>query len=241
MYRDRHDAGRRLATEVEPYRHLSPVVVALPRGGVVVGYEVAEALAAPLDILIVRKLGAPGHAELGIGAVVDLGGACGVSGPEVLLDDLSRRLRIPGGYIEAEVDRQVEEAGRRERVYRGERPPMDLRQRVVILVDDGIATGSSTRAALRALRRCEPERLVLAVPVGPPETVGSMRREADDVVCPLTPDGFRAVGEFYENFSQTADEEVIGLLDQSWGREGASGRRAGGLPSGPPFGSPLCP
>ena len=228
MYRDRRDAGRRLALELEPQRHLSPVIVALPRGGVVVGAEVAEGLGAPLDILIVRKLGAPGHAELGIGAVVDLGGACGASGPEVFLDDLARRLRVPQSYVGAEVALQVEEARRRERAYRGDRPPLDLRHRVVILVDDGIATGSSTRAALRALRRCEPERLVLAVPVGPPETIESMRGEADEVVCPLMPDWFRAVGEFYEDFSQTTDEEVIELLDKSWGREGANSHPSGG-------------
>ncbi|MEX2217641.1 MAG: phosphoribosyltransferase [Phycisphaerales bacterium] len=219
MYRDRHDAGRRLAQELEPYRAMSPVIVALPRGGVVVGHEVASALDAPLEILTVRKLGAPNHAELAIGAVVDLSGACGGDGPEVLVDELAGRLGVGPDYIEEEVGRQLAELRRREEAYRGGQPRVDLRSRVLILVDDGIATGSTTRAALRALRRCSPQRLILAVPVGPPEAIEAMKSEADDVVCPVMPQWFRAVGEHYEDFSQTTDDQVVALLQRAWARQ----------------------
>jgi len=216
MYRDRSDAGRVLAGLLEKYRPESPVVVALPRGGVVVGAEVAEALDAPLEILLVRKLGAPQHAELAIGAVVDLGDS---RGPTILLDPLAERLGVPQEYIHAEAAREASEIRRREAVYRDGRAAIDLHGRTIILVDDGIATGSTVRAALRAIRRAEPARLILAVPVAPAHTLELLRDEADEVICPLATEDFRAVGEFYEDFSQTDDAEVIELLDLSRGRE----------------------
>jgi putative phosphoribosyl transferase len=216
MYRDRREAGRVLAGLLEKYRTDQPVIVALPRGGVVVGAEIANTLDAPLEILLVRKLGAPRHEELAIGAVVDLGDP---RGPTILLDPLAQRLGIPDDYIRAEAARQAEEIRRREAAYRDGHPAIDLHGRTVILVDDGIATGSTVRAALRAIRRAEPARLILSVPVAPSHTLELLRDEADEVLCPLAPEDFRAVGEFYEDFSQTDDAEVIELLEHARGRE----------------------
>lgn len=217
MYRDRSEAGRVLAKELDAYRSLSTVVVALPRGGVVVGFEVAAGLGATLDFLVVRKLGAPNHKELAIGAVVGRGDPSD-PGAEVLVEEvLAHRLQVSKEYIQEESAREIEEIRRREQAYRAGRPMMPLAGRTVIVVDDGVATGSSVRAALRALRKRRPERLVMAVPVGPRETLEDLRRDADEVVCPLVPREFRAVGEFYEDFSQTTDEEVIRLLRVAWG------------------------
>jgi predicted phosphoribosyltransferase len=185
--------------------------VGLPRGGVVVASEVAAALAAPLDILVVRKIGAPEQKELGVGAVVD--------GVPVLDHELVRRLAVPDSYLRDETALQIEEIRRREAAYRRGRPAMALKDRTVIVVDDGVATGASTRAALRAVRRRGPARTVLAVPVASPETLRTLAAEADDVVCLETPEDFRAVGQFYEDFEQTADEQVIDLLDRARGRE----------------------
>lgn len=209
-FADRADAGRRLAERLRPYAREDPVVVALPRGGVVVAYEVATVLDAPLDILVVRKLGAPHQAELGIGAVVD------AESPTVTLyDELVRRLGVSREHIDREVREQVDEIRRRELEYRGDRPPVDVRGRTVILVDDGIATGSSVRAALRALRARGPAKVVLAVPVAAPESLDSVRPEADEVVSLAAPPWFRAVGQFYRDFDQTTDEEVVQLLQRA--------------------------
>jgi putative phosphoribosyl transferase len=217
VFRDRAEAGQRLGAALHRFIALSPVVLALPRGGVVVGAEVARALRAPLDIVVVRKLGAPRHSELAIGAVADVGG------PRVLLDEgLVRRLGVDREYLEREVEEQVAEIHRREATYRGDRPPLAVEGRVVILVDDGIATGSSVRAALRAVRGRKPGWLVLATPVGAPESLSLLRSECDEVVCLLAPEHFRAVGEFYEDFSQTEDEEVIALLERAREREAAA-------------------
>jgi putative phosphoribosyl transferase len=221
MFRDRADAGRQLAQMLAPYAAERPVIVALPRGGVVVGFEAARALRAPLEILVVRKLGAPRHEELAIGAVVDAqsGGEQGertADAPLVVLDqELIGYLQVPPGYIASETMRQIEEIRRRERAYRGGRAPLALEGRMVILIDDGIATGSSTRAALRALRERGPARLILGVPVAAPESLRSLSREADEVVCVIAPSPFGAVGAFYENFAQTTDDEVIDLLERS--------------------------
>jgi putative phosphoribosyl transferase len=214
---DRVDAGRRLAARLAGYRAEHPVVLGLPRGGVVVAYEVARALKAPLDVLVARKLGAPGHAELGIGAVVD------GDDPEAVVDEEAMtRLAISRDYLHAEIARQLAEARRRNALLRAGRPAIDLHERTVIVIDDGIATGGTMRAALRGVRRARPRRIVLAVPVAPEDTVAALRDEADDVVCLDTPADFRAVGEFYRDFRQTTDEEVIALLARAAGVGAAS-------------------
>jgi putative phosphoribosyl transferase len=224
MFRDRADAGRRLSQMLTEYADQRPVVVALPRGGVEVGAEVAAALDAPLEILVVRKLGAPGHEELGIGAIARIPGAPDASAVRVVLDqELIRYLQVPPGYLEAESERQTREIARREELYRGGRPPVPLAGRVVIVVDDGVATGSSTRAALRAAREARPARLILAVPVGAPESLRSLSTEADEVVTLAAPRPFGAVGAFYDNFDQTSDQRVIELLDHAWGRAAGHG------------------
>jgi putative phosphoribosyl transferase len=207
LFQDRREAGRRLAVPLLRYRSERPVVVALPRGGVPVGYEVARALGAPLDILVVRKLGAPGQPELGIGAVVD-----GDHPERVLNDEVVRLLDVSAEYLRGEIERQLAEIHRRQEAYRGGRPPVCVAGRTAIVVDDGLATGGSMRAALRGLRRAGPRRLVLAVPVAPAATLATLAAEVDDVVCLSTPSPFDAVGCFYADFAQTDDAEVIALL-----------------------------
>jgi putative phosphoribosyl transferase len=204
---DRHDAGQRLAAELKARAIPDPIVLALPRGGVPVGYEVAHALNAPLDVLLVRKLGAPGYEEFGIGAVVD-----GAQPQLVLNEDAIRMLQVPPAYIAQERDRQLAEVERRRRLYCGTSAAIDIEGRSAIIVDDGIATGGTVLAALRATRRASPSRIIVAVPVAPPETLTSLRLEADDVVCLSAPAEFRAVGMHYADFTQTSDEEVIDLL-----------------------------
>lgn len=210
VFADRQDAGRRLATAVAKYADANPLVLALPRGGVPVGFEVASALGATLDILIVRKIGAPGHAEYGIGAVVD--GA----NPQVVLNEEAMRIVRPSpDYLEAEKNRQLAEIERRRETYMEGRPPVPVEDRTVIVVDDGIATGGTVKAALRSLRRAGARRIILAVPVAPPDTIEALAQEADEVVCLSTPEAFRAVGLHYENFEQTSDEEVVSLLHRA--------------------------
>ena len=211
-FHDRREAGQRLAEVMGHFAAEHPLVLALPRGGVPVAFEIARALDAPLDVLIVRKLGAPGHEELGIGAVID-GGA-----PQVVLNhDLVRQLGVSDAYIEAETQRQLIEIERRRRVYRGDAPTPALAGRTVIVVDDGVATGGTVLAALRALHKAGPRRLVLAVPVAPPDTVAVLARECDELVCLEQPWPFHAVGAHYAVFDQTSDAEVIALLDAARG------------------------
>jgi putative phosphoribosyl transferase len=208
-FADRRAAGRLLAERLTRYAGEEDVVVlALPRGGVPVGFEVARALEAPLDVFMVRKLGVPGHDELAMGAIA-------TGGTRILNQQLISSLDIPGEWIEAVDARERREMERRERAYRGDRPPPDLTDRKVILVDDGLATGSTMVAAVRAVRQSDPERVIVAVPVAPPETIASLREEADEVITVLAPSGFGGVGVWYEDFSQTTDQEVIVLLDRT--------------------------
>ncbi len=193
-------------------RGQDPVVFGLPRGGVVVAAEVAEALRSPLDVLVVRKLGAPHQPELAIGAVTD-----GDQPQRILNEALIRRLAVDQSYIDAQIAAQLDEVRRRQRLYRRDRPPVPVRGRTVIVVDDGIATGATVRAGIAGLRRSEPRHLVLAVPVAPPETVESLRGEVDELVCLYTPAMFTAVGTLYLDFRQTSDEEVVALLEAGAG------------------------
>jgi putative phosphoribosyl transferase len=183
-------------------------VLALPRGGVPVAFEVAEALHAPLDIFLVRKLGVPGQEELAMGAIA-------TGGVRVLNEDVVRYLNIPGEVIDAVATDEQRELERRERAYRGDRPAPDACGRTVILVDDGLATGSTMRAAAAALRRQQPARIVVAVPVASAQTCDEFRREVDDIVCTVTPEPFHGVGMWYQDFSQTTDEEVRELLKRA--------------------------
>lgn len=210
MFRDRREAGRKLAAALQRFRAARPVVLALPRGGVPVAFEAARALDAVLDVALVRKLGAPGHAELGIGAVVD-----GDNPQVVLNEDIVRLVRPTADYIAGERERQLAEIERRRKLYRGDRPPVPVKNRTVILIDDGIATGGTVRAVLRALRRAEPSQLILAVPVAPGDSLAAIAAEADDIVCLATPVPFHAVGAHYKDFRQTSDEEVIALLKEA--------------------------
>jgi predicted phosphoribosyltransferase/dienelactone hydrolase len=204
---DRRKAGQLLADQLLRFREDHPLVLALPRGGVPVAFEVAEKLDADLDLLLVRKIGAPHHPEYGIGAVVD------GQKPQVLIDEaIVANLGVPSGYIHNETHRQLREIERRREEYLGGRKPLLVTGRTVIVVDDGIATGSTVRAALRAVRQQNPAKLVLAVPVGAPDSVLSLQRECDEVLCLVTPDPFYAVGAHYEDFAQTSDEEVRQLL-----------------------------
>ena len=208
-FRDRREAGRFLARELAAYANRPDVIVlALPRGGVPVGDEIAQALHAPLDVFLVRKLGVPGHEEYAMGAIAS-------GGVSVLNEEVVQRLGISPYQIETVAAREQRELERRERAYRGERPPPEVSGRTVILVDDGLATGASMQAAVLALRRLQPARIVVAVPVAAPETCEQLREIADEVVCATTPEPFYAVGLWYEDFSQTSDEEVRALLAQA--------------------------
>jgi putative phosphoribosyl transferase len=205
-FRDRRDAGAELATHLDHFRARDDVVVlALPRGGVPVGYEVARALAAPLDVFLVRKLGLPGHPELAMGAIAS-------GGVRVLNEEVVSWYRIPKAAIEYVARDERAELERRARAYRNGRPLADLRGRVVVLVDDGLATGSTMRAAVAAVRAQGPSRIVVAVPIGSPETCREFAEVADEIVCARAPDDFTAVGQWYVDFSQTSDEEVRDLL-----------------------------
>jgi putative phosphoribosyl transferase len=205
-FRDRAEAGRALAALLSEYAGRDDVVVlALPRGGVPVGYEVAKALEAPLDVFVVRKLGVPGHEELAMGAIA--------TGGVVVLDErLVRTLGLTGHDVEGAIEREWRELRRREAAYRGDRPPPDLQGKTAILVDDGLATGATMQAAAQAVRRLGPDRVVVAVPVAAEETCDAFRDDVDEIVCAVTPSPFHAVGLWYDDFSQTGDEEVRELL-----------------------------
>ena len=208
-YQDRIEAGQRLAARLMAYANQPDVLVlGLARGGVPVAFEVARALRAPLDIFLVRKLGVPGHEELAMGAIA-------TGGVRVLNEDVVLALQISDDLLDAIAAKEQVELERRERAYRGDRLPPEVRGRTVILVDDGLATGSTMRAAVAALRQQRPARIVVAVPVGAPETCEEFQTEADEAVCARTPEPFRAVGLWYGDFSQTTDEEVHELLERA--------------------------
>ena len=207
VYTNREAAGQMLARRLMSYAHTDAVVLGIPRGGVPVAKEVADALDAPLDVIVVRKLGAPGQPELGIGAVVD-----GDHPRAIFNQDIIEHLGVSDEYIEAEIARQLKEVNRRETAYRGGRAKVPLRGKTVIVVDDGIATGSSTRAALRGVRRQKPKRLILAIPVAPAESIEALRSDADEIVCLETPEDFFAVGQFYRDFRQVSDDQVKAIL-----------------------------
>jgi predicted phosphoribosyltransferase len=208
-FSNRREAGRELARLLPTAQPADDtVVLALPRGGVPVAFEIARALGAPLDVFLVRKLGTPGHPELAMGAIAS-------GGIRVLNDEVVQALDIPPHLIDAVTEREQSELERRESAYRHGRPLPSLRDRTVILVDDGLATGSTMKAAVQAVKQHEPARVIVAVPVGAPETCRALRAIADEVICARTPAHFSAVGEWYRDFSQTTDEEVIALLRES--------------------------
>jgi putative phosphoribosyl transferase len=209
VYADRREAGAVLAAELSKYRGRGDVVVlALPRGGVPVGYEVARALEAPLDVFVVRKLGAPGHRELAMGAIAS-------GGVRVLNRDVIGWYGISPAAIEATAREELGELERRERAYREGRESVEVKDRVVLLVDDGLATGSTMKAAVQAIRQRGPTSIVVAVPVGAPQTCSELQGLADEIVCARTPDDFAAVGQWYADFSQTEDAEVRELLREA--------------------------
>ena len=206
-FRDRREAGRLLAGKLTGYANRPDVLLlALPRGGVSVAYEVARALRAPLDVFVVRKLGVPGHEELAMGALAP-------DGVRILNQEVVKALDIPESIIDEVAAQELEELKRRERLYRGSRPPPDLRGRTVILVDDGLATGATMRAAIRALQQ-QPARIIVGVPTASPDTCEALGAEADEVICVMTPRPFLSVGHWYDDFTQTTDEDVRRLLAQ---------------------------
>jgi len=207
IFRDRTDAGKHLATKLLSYKDQSDVLVlALPRGGVPVAFEVAQALHVPLDIFLVRKLGVPGHEELAMGAI-------STGGVRVLNEDIVDYLGIPEDLIDAIAARELKELRRRELAYRGSGPEPVVTGKTVILIDDGLATGSTIRAAAQALRQQQPARIVVAVPVSAPQTCDEYRMGVDEIICAVTPEPFLGVGQWYLDFSQTTDEEVRDLLN----------------------------
>jgi predicted phosphoribosyltransferase len=208
-FRDRAHAGRFLAERLRQYANRQDVLVlALPRGGVPVAYEVAKALHVPMDIFLVRKLGVPGHEELAMGAVAS-------GGVRVLNKDVVRSLGIPDAAIDRVAEKELTELSRREQAYRGNRPEPEIRGRTVILVDDGLATGSTMRAAAQALAMKKPAKIVVAVPIASSDTCEALSREVDEVVCAVTPEPFYAVGLWYDDFDQTTDDDVRALLAES--------------------------
>jgi predicted phosphoribosyltransferase len=208
-FENREEAGRRLAFMLNQHVGREDIIVlALPRGGVPVGFALARSLHFPLDVFVVRKLGVPGFEELALGAIAS-------GGVRVINDEVVANLPNAADLVDSVTDRESIELERRERLYRGNRPSLALAGRAVIVVDDGIATGSTIRAAIAALRKSGCSRIIAAVPVGPPESCRELRKEADDVICLLEPENFFAVGEFYQDFSQVTDDEVRYLLAQA--------------------------
>jgi len=214
-YKNRAEAAGQLADLLQAYANRSDVLVlALPRGGVPIAYEIAQRLNAALDLMLVRKLGVPGHEELAMGAIAP-------GGTQVLNDEVIRGLGISKETIDQVAAVELHELRRRERAYRGERPAPRIQGRCIILVDDGLATGATMRAAIAVVRQQQPSEIVVAVPVAPPDTVAALRQEADAVICPATPEPFLGIGRWYEDFAQVTDEDVRALLERAWQRQPA--------------------
>src|SRR3990172_2921582 len=212
LFKDRKEAGEVLAEGLAAYRDKDALVLGIPRGGVPVAAEVARGLNAEMDIIVARKLCSPDSAELAIGAVTANGG-------RFLNEEVIRELDVSDTYLARVTEVEMAEARLREERFRRSRPAPTLNDRIVILVDDGLATGATLRAAVRSVRKAMPARLVVAAPVAPPQTCGALRREADEVVCPYQPDPFWAIGLFYQNFAPTEDSEVEGLIRQAYDRQ----------------------
>lgn len=214
IFPNRTEAGQQLASRLGKYANRENVIVlGVPRGGVPIAFEVATTLNLPLDVFVLRKLGVPGHEELAFGAI-------GSGGVRVLDRETVEAIGLSDLIIELVTQAERAELARREQIYRGEKPPLDVRGKTVILVDDGIATGSSLRAGVRALRQMQPAAIVIAAPVAPRSTVSRLRHEVDDVICVALPEEFRGVGQFYQDFSQVSDEEVNELLDRAFRQRG---------------------
>lgn len=207
IYKDRYDAGRQLAEKLVRYKDENPIILALPRGGVVLGYEIAKMLNAPLDVIVARKLGAPLQPELGIGAIAP-------NGIRILNTGLIRTLGISESQIKQLIEEETGEMNRRTELYRGGLPPIDLFEKTVIVVDDGIATGITDKAAVLSLPQLEPQKIILAIPVCPPDSADNFK-EVDEFICLEQPADFYAVGAYYENFEQINDKEVIRLLHEA--------------------------
>ncbi len=207
MFRDREDAGQQLAEKLKNYRKESPLILALPRGGVPIGYRVAQMLKAPLDVFVVRKIGAPGNPEFGVGAVA----------PDVCIldEDLLRLLGLNPSDMQENILREKQELNRRLQLYRGGKDFPNISGKTVILVDDGIATGITVRAALQAIQRLRPRKLILAVPVASSQALEMLNEQVDEIICLKTPSHFYAVGTFYLNFTQVSDTEVLSCLKQA--------------------------
>lgn len=209
LFKDRRDAGRQLAEKLLHYAHdPSVIVLGLPRGGVIVAFEVAQRISAELDVFIVRKLGVPGHEELAMGAIAS-------GGIQVLNDAIIQSFQLPDSIVDSVIKEEMKELERRERLYRGRKPKLDLRRRTAILVDDGLATGSTMLAAVLALRRQGPARIAVGVPVAAEETCREFQDQVDEIICHYTPQAFYGVGMWYERFEQTTDEEVQTLLGEA--------------------------
>ncbi len=205
IFKNREEAGKLLAKTLKDYKERDVVVLAIPRGGVVVGYYIAEELGCPLDVIIPRKLGAPLQPELAIGAVAE-------NGTTVLNEDLIYSMGIPQQYIQRKIREEVAEIRRRMSLYRSGREAITVKDKIVILVDDGLATGATMKAAIKYVKKLGPKAIVVAVPVAPPDVVRNLGQEVDKVICLSTPEPFFAIGQFYEEFEQVEDEEVIRLL-----------------------------
>lgn len=212
IYKDRIDAGKQLARALQEYANdPDTIIIALPRGGVVVGYEVAEALNLPLDIVCPRKIGAPFNEEFAIGAITE-------TGEGIISKELIQELQVSDEYLKKTMEEESQKARWRMQHYRKNRPPRILKNKRVILVDDGLATGSTMRAAIKTVRAEDAKELVMAVPVAPPETIAKLEKEVDKTICLSAPPSFYAVGQFYDFFEQTTDEEVIELLEKQFSK-----------------------
>lgn len=208
FFKDRYDAGRKLAAELIKYKDENPVIVALPRGGVIIGFEIAKLLKAPLDVIVARKIGAPFYPELGIGAIAP-------NGIKILDKNLIKSLNVSERALEKIIEQETIEMKRRSELYREDATLSDLAGKIVIVVDDGLATGVTARASIMSIKEMLPKKIVLAVPVSPPDTAKEFRKEVDQFICLHEPQEFYAVGAFYEDFRQISDEEVILLLKKA--------------------------